>query len=69
MRNLPGLHSATALCSLGLPSDVVIRSLMEDVGLDRYEAVLATCAAIPRAHGASRVATASMTSDGRIFRY
>jgi hypothetical protein len=57
-----------ALCSLGLPSDVVIRSLVEEIGLDHYDAVLATCVAIPKARGGTRVTTASIASDGRVFR-
>jgi hypothetical protein len=52
----------------GLPSELVIHTLMVDVGLDHYDAVLATCAAIPRAHHTAHEVTASMTSDGRIFR-
>jgi hypothetical protein len=45
MEHLPGMHSATTLLELGLPSAGVIRGLMIEIGLTYDEAALTTSAA------------------------
>jgi len=45
VKHLPGLHSATTLFGLGLPSEGIIRGLMIEIGLTYEEAALTTSVA------------------------
>jgi hypothetical protein len=45
MEHLPGMHSATTLLELGLPSAGIIRGLMVEIGLTYDEAALTTSVA------------------------
>ncbi|HEY5012957.1 MAG TPA: hypothetical protein VIK61_09655 [Acidimicrobiia bacterium] len=42
---IPGTYSATAMFAVGIPFDVVVRGLIDEIGLTRDEAVMAATAA------------------------